>query len=374
MPILLIFILTNFIFLSAAVAQNEPDSDDADFAAYNNFDFIAGKKTIFFDDFSEGLGKWSLVDLGSSEETKPAGIMKISGETISFFKTPQKGIFYPTKIRALPEECTIEFDMYADVETMSEMEGGLNVILAANVEDRDEFSIHFDENPQIQLDVHPSADLLYCIAIKEAGNEDRILSTRQIKNGWNIGKTHRISISRNQQHIKLFINEKKFVDLPQGLPKKGNYTLLLSTNLWGDGLYFTNFKISEDIVEKPSVMVKEGKFVTNAIYFDINSATIKPESWSGLNQAAQAIQSVKGKIMIIGHTDSDGNDATNLSLSKKRAESVKQALVNHFAIEDARLMTDGKGESVPVDTNQTSEGKANNRRVEFVRQNPGQNE
>lgn len=72
--------------------------------------------------------------------------------------------------------------------------------------------------------------------------------------------------------------------------------------------------------------------------------------------------------MIIGHTDADGNVADNLTLSKRRAASVKAVLVSEFKIDASRIQTDGKGQSEPIDKNNTPEGKANNRRVEFIKQ------
>ena len=69
----------------------------------------------------------------------------------------------------------------------------------------------------------------------------------------------------------------------------------------------------------------------------------------------------------VGHTDSDGDDAANLDLSRRRAAAVRGALAREFAIDTARMDTDGKGEAQPVDTNDTPAGKANNRRVEFTR-------
>lgn len=73
------------------------------------------------------------------------------------------------------------------------------------------------------------------------------------------------------------------------------------------------------------------------------------------------------KIKIVGHTDSDGADADNLLLSKKRAESVKDKLVSSYQIDAARISTDGKGEAEPLADNKTKEGKAANRRVEFIK-------
>jgi len=72
-------------------------------------------------------------------------------------------------------------------------------------------------------------------------------------------------------------------------------------------------------------------------------------------------------IKIVGHTDADGSDASNLELSKKRAASVMNTLVDEFGIASSRLETDGMGESEPVGDNGTTEGKAQNRRVEFIK-------
>jgi outer membrane protein OmpA-like peptidoglycan-associated protein len=73
------------------------------------------------------------------------------------------------------------------------------------------------------------------------------------------------------------------------------------------------------------------------------------------------------KVKIVGHTDADGNDASNLELSKQRAAAVKAELAKEFGIDETRMETDGKGESEPIDKNDTAAGKANNRRVEFIK-------
>ena len=100
----------------------------------------------------------------------------------------------------------------------------------------------------------------------------------------------------------------------------------------------------------------------------MNSDRIKPESYGSLKEIAGVLTESKDlKVQIVGHTDSDGEDAANLDLSKRRAASVKTALSKEFAIDAARMDTDGKGESQPIDSNSTSSGKANNRRVEFIK-------
>lgn len=112
----------------------------------------------------------------------------------------------------------------------------------------------------------------------------------------------------------------------------------------------------------------EGKFSTTGILFNVNSANIKAESYGTLKQISQVLQDNGAvKIMIVGHTDSDGEDTANLSLSRQRADAVKESLLKEFGIDEMRMQTDGKGESQPAVPNTSQEGKAQNRRVEFIK-------
>ncbi|MDH3711333.1 MAG: OmpA family protein, partial [Cyclobacteriaceae bacterium] len=114
-------------------------------------------------------------------------------------------------------------------------------------------------------------------------------------------------------------------------------------------------------------VMNEGKFVTRGILFDVNKATLKRESMGVINQVVKLMQDHQDlSFSIEGHTDNDGDEAYNLKLSAQRAAAVKQALIAQGITAD-RLQTAGKGETVPLDTNATPEGKANNRRVEFVK-------
>jgi outer membrane protein OmpA-like peptidoglycan-associated protein len=73
------------------------------------------------------------------------------------------------------------------------------------------------------------------------------------------------------------------------------------------------------------------------------------------------------KVRIEGHTDSTGDPARNLDLSKRRAEAVKKALVSQFGIAADRLTSEGFGDTKPIAPNDTPKGRAENRRVEFVK-------
>lgn len=363
----LLLVAATAVFGQLGYSQ-EDDVNSVDYKAYNDFDFIAGEKTLYFEDFTGGLNKWKVIEFDASEEVMPPGINNKPDQTHQWFKAPRRGIFYPTNLAALPEEFTIEFDLWADAETMSEMESGLILSIIGDKVVKEEYSTAFDENPQVQIDIHPSLEFLYCIATKENSEGERVLDRKEIRDGWKQGKVHHISVARIGTHIKVYIDEKKYIDLPQGLPQKANYTLVLATNMWGDGMYFTNLRVAGNLPAPPMKIDNEHKLVTNAIYFNTNSSVIKAESWSALKRAAEAIQLSQGTITIIGHTDADGNDDANQKLSEERAASVKSFLIKNFGIDASRLLTAGKGESEPIDKNDTPEGKANNRRVEFVLQ------
>jgi outer membrane protein OmpA-like peptidoglycan-associated protein len=102
------------------------------------------------------------------------------------------------------------------------------------------------------------------------------------------------------------------------------------------------------------------------IYFDFNKSTIKPVSFPLLNEVAQALKDhATIRVRIEGHTDSRGNDAFNLRLSQRRAEAVRTFLIGR-GIEEARMEPRGYGETVPIASNRTDAGRAQNRRVEFI--------
>jgi outer membrane protein OmpA-like peptidoglycan-associated protein len=126
------------------------------------------------------------------------------------------------------------------------------------------------------------------------------------------------------------------------------------------------------VVETPDEMtlfeqvVSKGMFSTKDILFDVNKATIKPQSFTTINKIATFMKEYPSiSFSIEGHTDSDGDAVSNQALSEARSEAIKQALIK-FGIRDYRLRTKGYGESKPLTSNATAEGKSINRRVEFI--------
>ena len=102
------------------------------------------------------------------------------------------------------------------------------------------------------------------------------------------------------------------------------------------------------------------------VLFDVDKADIRADAARALAQLATVIRAYSGAVALTGHTDSDGSDAHNLDLSKRRAESVKAWLVARESIPAARLSTTGKGELQPAAPNDTAANKQRNRRVEVV--------
>ncbi|MDP2304432.1 MAG: OmpA family protein [Pseudomonadota bacterium] len=108
--------------------------------------------------------------------------------------------------------------------------------------------------------------------------------------------------------------------------------------------------------------------IMDKIFFDTNKTTIKKESFPLLQEIANVLNNNDDiqKVEVAGHTDSDGKDEKNLTLSQGRAEAVVKWLTTVGKVDPARLYGTGFGETKPIDTNASTAGKANNRRVEFV--------
>lgn len=124
----------------------------------------------------------------------------------------------------------------------------------------------------------------------------------------------------------------------------------------------------DKITERNFELVQKGSVITlKGIYFDFNKATIRPESYSVLEDAAKILNdNPKIMVEIQGHTDSVGPDSYNQKLSLARAQAVVDYLVRVKGIDINRLKAVGYGESKPIASNATKEGRALNRRIEFV--------
>ena len=186
----------------------------------------------------------------------------------------------------------------------------------------------------------------------------------------------KISIWRQKSRLRMYVNETKILDIPQAFNAKLKY------NVFKFGTFYMNYATADNqdefmvsnvryAVGAPDIrskLITDGKLVTRGITFDVGSDKIKPESFGTLKEIATVLnENVGVKVKIIGHTDADGNAASNLELSQKRANAIKNALNTDFKVDASRMQTDGKGATEPSEPNTTPQDKANNRRVEFIK-------
>lgn len=343
-------------------------SDPKSLALYSKFDFVPSDKILLYDDFSvDNIG-----DFPAKWNTNGSGqVVQFEGNDNKWFFMSNKSFMVPDFNTDLTESYTIEFDVKAlNISKNTSSLANLNITLSDNAK------LAWGDN-------YANAVINFCQYIAQGvrvsnsfkGDADRIQN--------NISRDFRdvlldvahISIAVNGQRYRMWINESKVVDLPRFISRPELIKNLkfnisgFSEDKYDERLLITNLKIAAGGSDLRSKLLKEGKFSTTGILFDSGSDKIKPKSYGTLKIIADALkQESNMKVLIVGHTDADGNDSANLELSRKRAASVKATLTTDFGVSAANLQTDGKGKNEPVAPNSTSEGKAQNRRVEFIKQ------
>jgi outer membrane protein OmpA-like peptidoglycan-associated protein len=135
-------------------------------------------------------------------------------------------------------------------------------------------------------------------------------------------------------------------------------------------LYVASIRVAESETDVLyDALANKGRWSTQGILFATGKAELRPESRPVLKEIAETLKAHADlRILVEGHTDNVGASAANLALSEARAAAVKGALVSDFAIDASRITTKGFGDTKPVAPNATAEGKAQNRRVEVVKQ------
>lgn len=131
--------------------------------------------------------------------------------------------------------------------------------------------------------------------------------------------------------------------------------------------------MKQEIVANAAAMGNDinttGHVSVYGIHFDTGRADIKPESDAALAEIAKLLQNNGGlKLYVVGHTDNVGSIDSNMKLSKDRADAVVRALSGRYGIAAARLKPYGVASLAPVESNDTENGRAKNRRVELVKQ------
>jgi outer membrane protein OmpA-like peptidoglycan-associated protein len=343
----------------------QPSADKKPAASFS--DFVPGTTIIFQDDFTQD----ALADFPAKWNSTGSGkVTSINGVNGRWLELADNTLVTPELTKALPEDCTIEFDLFLAAE-----EGKLTPYIQfglSNSKNIIKQDVYYSEKFWVAIDSYNESNgyvLDYGVNLLDAiGNKRNFLLTSYIN------KVLHVSMSLNKTRLRVYLDETKIIDLPKIIAPEMRNTFYINNYPKSSttGLFFSNVRIATAETDARSLLVKqlmeEGRAVTNDILFDVNSDVIKKTSYEIVNQFGEALKTNPAlKIKITGHTDSDGNAASNLELSKKRAAAVKQYIIANYAIADARMQTDGKGASQPVASNGSTEGKAKNRRVEFVK-------
>ena len=190
------------------------------------------------------------------------------------------------------------------------------------------------------------------------------------KKCYNDGETVHFSMTVNQQKLKIYINRVLVLNAAGYAPvMPRDLRIYLRDNVKNSEILIKDLRLATGVPDIAGELLGKGKYTSHGVYFDTGSAKIRAESHYVLSQIAGVLASYPDlKLLIVGHTDNVGGKEMNQKLSIARANSVKDYLVNVFKIDPNRLTTDGKGDTEPVADNKTPESRAQNRRVEFIRQ------
>jgi len=353
--------LPALLLISVIFILTNPASGQENNYITSKYDFIPGEKVIFFDDFnSESIG-----DFPAQWLTNGSGEIVISQKFPGrWFNITKMGYYIPEAKEDFTENFTIEFDFIPMTTDNGENLYSFTLyLLTGSLTEPGGGGEPGDAGFQLYSDG------------ENLGWKNWSMASEQRFNGnvtfpFKTNQKYHVAIWVQKQRVRIYANENKVLDVPRGIPA-GSKPNILRFETRDEAIpLIANFRIAAGMSDMRNMLLKNGKIISYGILFDINSDKLKPESYSTLKVISDILKEDPSlKLQVVGHTDSDGDDASNLDLSKRRALSVKNELVSKFGADATRLETDGKGESEPVTDNSSSVNKAKNRRVEFINLN-----
>jgi len=360
------------------VESREDDTPETNTTNAKN-DFVRGAQILFQDELKgEEVGefpsKWDLID-GNCEVAKigdtfcmslPPATTEDEGN-MSRVRPLMKDV-----MNYLPDVFTLEFDYFVYKNS-----DNCNTIVLRLMSKED------NENLWLELSTNEgskSGELRYS-ARKRADSDDKVDGNGSYKltpNAWN-----HVALSFNKRALKVYVNGVRVVNVPQMAAPNWFYVESDQKYLGNGvnnhkGTQFTNFVLAAgakelydrnktDVDAVAKAIAESGKFVTNNILFATGKADLKPESMAEIQKIADYMKAnPSARFEVQGHTDNQGSDAVNDPLSQKRAEAIVKALEG-LGVDGFNLKAVGKGSHEPVADNKTEEGRAKNRRVEFIK-------
>jgi outer membrane protein OmpA-like peptidoglycan-associated protein len=323
---------------------------------WNKYDFVPGEK-ILFEDNQEGEengefpSRWDLAGGGNVENASFGDqhvlwFKEAESCIIPFFKEPQKD--------NLPDLFTVEFDCWFEPDEYCHY-----------------YVDFWDHKNQSEstIDIDPLIINANHAGINDVG--EGFYPGYEEKGEITGGYWRHVAISFNTRALKVYLDDARVVNIPNlGINPEGLTICCDGMNTVGSqgiNRFVKNVRIAEGAVKLYDKLMQDGKIITTGIRFDVNKANIKPESMGVINEITKLMKEhPEVNFSVEGHTDSDGETSFNQDLSVRRAEAVVAEMIRQ-GIDRSRLTSKGFGETAPINTNNSPEGKANNRRVEFVK-------
>ncbi len=344
-----------FNVLGAVVLQ----AQDSLTQVYSKFDFVPGEKIIFYDDFSnDNVGDFP-VQWNTNGSGEVVNFPKYPGRWLKI--TNARGVTCLAEALKLPENYTIEFDLISQSETPAARLSALRFGLISTTKPRDlMYGLARPGEAGIMFEFAYTNSFFTYYKDRSPELQGRTPTGRQLAD-----TKYHISIWVQKERIRLYQDEVKLFDVAKAMLAQYKFNMIRFNNATP---LIGNVRVAAGSPDLRSKLLTEGKLVSYGIYFDVNSDKLKAQSAGTLKEIATVLtENPTVRVRIVGHTDSDGDDASNLDLSKRRGAAVVNALVNSYGIAANRLESDGKGESEPVATNDSAVNKALNRRVEFIK-------
>lgn len=332
-----------------------------DLKVYSKFDFVPGSTILYFDNFEkDNIGETPLGWITSSS-AEVVTIDGLEGNWLKMASTSSKHITRNKK-QSWGNNFTVEFDLLM-VKKVYDPRIDISLISSGGNLVTDEKILDIDKAP-----------ILFSAILGKGGTQARAMlytQDKKLSDNMSANLTYNnttpvhVSMCVQGKRFRMWWNENKVYDLSaideEYLPNQLGFSF---GSLGGSEIFVSNIRVAKDVPDTRAKF-EEGKIVSNLLFYK-GTAKLRLESMGSLLDISKVLKEVTSPVKIVGHTDSDGDDAANQKLSEQRAETIKSILVKEYGIDETKLTIEGRGEKQPIADNKNGEGKAQNRRVEFI--------
>ena len=334
---------------ATTTAKSETTAETKDEAAFVNFDFVPGERVLFAEDFT----KDNVGDFPKRLEFIKGNMEVAEWKGSRWLRATTDGQLEIPLPENLPERFTVEFEHVGVASSWP------FVTLTFAGKQDDDRKIDWVVFKTWDGNSETSGGGVF-------GGDGTERAKGQVKDAQEKPFTARIMV--DGRYAKVYMAGTRVANVPNANLGRANKIFLMFDASNDHPAYFRNFRIAAGGKKLYDAIAEKGRVSTQGIYFDTGSDRVRPESAPTLKEIAGMLTEHSDlKLTIEGHTDNVGNAASNQTLSEKRAAAVRQLLIDQYSVDGARLTAKGIGATKPVGSNDTPEGRQNNRRVELVK-------